>query len=358
MSDLRRGGAQAAAALALSIGLLACDPGGTPPVTVDPEDQGSDEDVGAGDLGPTPVEIHGHLRVEDGRLVDESGERAQLKGPSSMWLNWESDGYAESLTALRWMRNNWHLSVIRASMGIEPGGAYLSDPETARSQVETIIQNAVEAGVYVLVDWHDHHAEQHQAEAEAFFADMASKYGDLPNILYETFNEPLEVSWESTLKPYHEAVIGAIRAADPDNVIVLGTPRWSQDADVAAKSPVAGENLMYTLHFYSCTHTGWLRDKGDAAVAAGAALFVTEWGATNADGGLDGKTCLDEASVWHAWMDERGVSWAAWKLDNCPQDATCLLTPDAPLDGGWTSKYLRGHGTFVRARMQEEPAVP
>jgi endoglucanase len=338
----------------LSIGLLACDPGGSPKKSVDPADEGSDEDVGAGDIGPTPVEQHGQLHVEGAELQDESGERVQLEGVSSMWLNWESDGYAENATALRWMRNNWHLNVIRASMGVEPDGAYLSDPAKARAQVDRIVENAVAAGVYVLVDWHDHNAHQHQAEAVQFFSEMAEKYGAQPNILYEPWNEPLDFDWDGVIRPYHEAVIEAIRAADPDGVVVLGTPTWSQQVDVAAKSPIAGENLMYTLHFYSCTHTGWLRQKADAALAQGAALFVTEWGATHADGGTDGKVCLDEAGVWHEWMNAHGIGWTAWKLDNCPQDSTCLLAPGAPLAGGWTSKYLHGHGTFVRARMQEE----
>ncbi|MEZ4314889.1 MAG: glycoside hydrolase family 5 protein [Polyangiaceae bacterium] len=285
--------------------------------------------------------------------MDALGEPVQLKGVSSMWLNWEDDGYAESATALRWMRNNWHLSVIRASMGVEPGGAYLSDPDKARAQVETIVKNAIEAGVYVIVDWHDHHAHQHTEQAAAFFSELAKKHGGTPNLIYETFNEPQDVSWGGGVKAYHEAVVKAIRAEDPDNVVILGTPTWSQDVDVAAKDPVAGTNLMYTLHFYSCTHTGWLRQKGDAAVAAGAALFVTEWGATGADGALDGKVCLEDAAVWHDWMNLRGVGWAAWKLDDCGQDSTCLLAPGAPLDGGWTAKYLSGHGPFVRARMQE-----
>ena len=352
MSYFLRTGALAAACALLSIGPLACDPGSGPDDKVDPGDEGSDEDLGAGDLGPTPVEIHGQLRVNGVHVEDASGERVQLKGVSSMWLNWENDGYAEDPTALRWMRNNWDLTLIRASMGVEPDGAYLSDPTKARAQVETIVQNAIDAGVYVLIDWHDHNAHEHQAEAVAFFTEMAQKYGDKPNVLYEPYNEPLEVSWEGVLRPYHEAVVAAIRAADPDNLIVLGTPRWSQDVDVAAKSLLAGENLLYTLHFYSCTHTDWLRGKAETAIAEGAPLFVTEWGATNADGGLDGAVCLQDAGVWHEWMDAYGIGWTAWKLDNCPQDSTCLLTPNAPKNGGWTSKYLRGHGTFVRARMQ------
>ncbi|MFI7658084.1 cellulase family glycosylhydrolase [Micromonospora parva] len=310
----------------------------TPPPTTPPPTTG------------TPVERHGQLRVCGTTMCDRSGARVQLRGISSMWLNWETAPYAENLSALRWMRDNWNLQVIRAAMGVEPAGAYLSDPAKARAQVETIINNAVTAGVYVIVDWHAHEAQNNQSQAVAFFGDLARRYGNLPNVIWEPYNEPLQVSWTNVIKPYHQAVVSAIRAADPDNIIVLGTPTWSQDVDVAAASPVAGTNLMYTLHFYSCTHGSSLRAKGDAAIRAGLALFVTEWGASNADGGLDGRACLPEAQSWIDWMKANGISWTAWKLD-VGTDTTNLLSPGAPVTGGWTN-YLHGHAPFVVANMR------
>ncbi len=306
-----------------------------------------------GIVDDTPVGRHGQLRVEGNQLVDQSGTTVQLKGASSMWLNWEDRGYAESLPALEWMRDNWNLQVFRAAMGIEPQFAYLDDPGTARGQLETIVQNAIAAGVYVIIDWHDHTAHEHQAQAQSFFADMAQTYGDAPNVIYEVYNEPENVAWAGAVKPYHEALVSTIRQHDPDNLIVLGTPQWCQLVDQAADDPVVGTNLLYTLHFYSCSHTGWLRDAGDYARAAGIALFVTEWGASDADGGLDGITCLDEAQRWHDWMNANSISWAAWKLDGC-QDSTCYFaSDDAPLDGGWTDEWLHGHAPFVRDRMRE-----
>src|SRR5690606_417905 len=134
------------------------------------------------------------------------GEVVQLKGVSSMWLNWEDDGYAEDLDGLKYMRDEWGLTLIRAAMGVEPAGAYLENPDKARRQGETIVDNAIETGVYVIIDWHDHEATAHQSEAQAFFSEMAEKYGDTPNVLYEVFNEPLDLSWASQLKPYHEAL--------------------------------------------------------------------------------------------------------------------------------------------------------
>src|SRR5690606_28843397 len=172
----------------------------------------------------------------------------------------------------------------------------LEEPEANEKKVRAIVENAIALGVYVIIDWHDHDAEAHQAEAEAFFARMAEDYGDAPNVLYETYNEPLGVSWSSVLKPYHQAIISVIRERDPDNIIILGTPNWSQDVDIAASSPISGDNLMYTLHFYACTHTNALRSKAEAAYNAGLPIFVTEWGAAPADGGLDGTLCIPEAT--------------------------------------------------------------
>ncbi|HEU5075366.1 MAG TPA: glycoside hydrolase family 5 protein [Polyangiaceae bacterium] len=330
--------------------LTACDPGSSSQPLPSPGlDPGA---AGAGGATEVPVEVHGQLRVEDGVLVDHAGEAVQLKGASSMWLNWETSGYAENLDALLWLRDRWRLKVIRAAMGVEPPNAYLANPGQARFQLDNVVKNAVEAGVYVILDWHDHTAHEHRAEAQEFFADVAADYGDLPTVLYEPYNEPEAVSWASEVKPYHEALVETIRARDPDNVIILGTPFWSQAVDEAALSPVLGDNLLYTLHFYACSHDQWLRDRADAALANGIGLFVTEWAATAADGGLDGSVCLEEARAWLDWIDRRGLSWTAWKLDNC-SDASCYFTSSAPVDGGWTGEQLQGHGPFVRERMRE-----
>ncbi len=80
----------------------------------------------------TPVEENGKLSVEGKELKNESGNVVQLKGLSSMWLHWEEDGYAESKSALQWLRDNWKIDSVRAAMGVEPEGAYLEDPGKAK----------------------------------------------------------------------------------------------------------------------------------------------------------------------------------------------------------------------------------
>jgi endoglucanase len=314
----------------------------------------------------SPVALHGKLKVVGTQLQDEAGAPVQLKGVSS--TNWETIPYGESKPALAYMRDNWKLSVIRAAMGVDTGSAiYLSNPTGAQSKVDEIVRHAIELGVYVLVDWHTEEAISQQAQAVAFFSAMAQTYGAYPNVIWEPYNEPAgpkgaRYTW-AQIKTYHEAVVAAIRAVDPDNLIVLGTPNWSQYVDEAALDPVLGTNLLYTLHFYSCTHPQWLRSRGDTAIAAGLALFVTEFGATYSDGGLPPNhnyVCEDETNLWFAWMAQNNVSGVAWKLDQCTH-ASCILGFNAPVNGPWPDNVLStdtggavlgagiqgGHGLFV-----------
>lgn len=306
----------------------------------------------------SPVAVHGQLQVVGTQLLDAAGAPVQLKGVSSMWLTEESTPFAESKPALAFMRDNWKLSVIRAATP-PPVSSGL------QAQVDTVVQNAIALGVYVLVDWHTEQAVNQQDQAVAFFTDMATKYGAYPNVIWEPYNEPNGFTW-AQIKAYHEVVVAAIRSVDPDNLIVLGTPNWSQYVDEAAADPVAGTNLLYTLHFYSCTHTQSLRDRGNTAIAAGIALFVTEFGATYSDGGLVSANhdyvCEDEANLWFAWMSQNDISGVAWKLDE-GTDASCILSPNAPVDGPWPDNMLStdaggalnstgtgiqgGHGLFV-----------
>jgi aryl-phospho-beta-D-glucosidase BglC (GH1 family) len=309
--------------------------------------------------GPTPVERYGQLSVQGRNLVDSDGNPVKLEGLSSMWLNWEPTGFALNADALVWMRDNWNLRLFRIAMGAyhedDTENTYLANPTQNKAWVNTIVQNAIDAGIYVIIDWHEHEALSHQAEAIAFFDEMSAKWGDSPNVIYEVFNEPLNLNWSSTLKPYHEAVVSAIRANDPDNVILLGTPNWDMDVDVAAQDPLSGSNLMYSLHFYACTHQASVRNKAKAAYDAGLPLFVSEWGATLADGGLEGEVCEAEARTWHAWLDEAMISWAAWKFDGCT-DSTCVLkNRGVPLSGGWTAADLNGHGPLVIDLMKNGP---
>ena len=293
----------------------------------------------------TAVERHGQLRVEGNRIVDRSGEPVMLRGMSLFWSQWQGKYYNAS--AIRWLRDDWNVNVVRAAIAVHNDG-YLKYPEREMKKVEAVIDAAIDLGIYVLVDWHAHQPET--AAAGEFFAKIARKYGQHPNLIYETYNEPLrEHDWSTVIKPYHMSVIQKIRAEDPDNLIVAGTQTWSQDVDKAALDPLPFPNVAYTLHFYAGTHRQELRDKAEAAMKNGAALFVTEWGTTDANG--DGPIFPEETRRWFDFMERHKLSYLNWSIADKREGSAALL-PGASTQGGWPARMLTPSGRLVREQLR------
>ncbi len=292
---------------------------------------------------PENVARHGRLQVEGNRIVGAThGDPVSLAGMSLFWSQWIGQYY--NAETLAWLKKDWNITIIRAALGIGADG-YLENPAAERARIKTVIDAAIAQDLYVIVDWHDHHAEDHTAEAAAFFADLAKTYGHHPHVIYEIYNEPLRVSWSDTIKPYAETVIAAIRAHDPDNLIVVGTPFWSQRVDQAAADPLADPNVAYTLHFYAGTHKAELRAWAQRALDAGVALFVTEWGTVNANG--DGRVDRKSVDAWMDFIRQNQLSHLNWSVANKDEGAS-ILKPRVKTLSGWTERDLTKSGRYVR----------
>lgn len=302
-------------------------------------------------LAGGPVSEHGRLRVEKGRIVDQAGRPTSLAGVSFGWSQWEGSHYFNA-DAVRWLRDDWHASIVRAPLGIAKDG-YLAHPAANRERVTAVVDAAIAADIYVIIDWHDHHAHQHAELAIEFFAAMARRYHGNPHVIYEIYNEPLrDASWSKDVKPYAERIIAAIRAHDPAGLIVVGTPNWSQDVDVAATDPLTDTNVAYTLHFYAATHKQWLRDKALVALQRGLALFVTEWGTCAANG--DGKIDHAEIDAWLTFMREHGLSHCNWNISH-KNETSSILRPGAAFTGQWQDSDLTPSGQLVRDIVRSWP---
>lgn len=298
------------------------------------------------------------LHVDGTALMNESGDIVEMKGMSFGWNVLWPRFYNPQ--AVKYIVRNWNVDIVRAAVGVElrageaQAKCYLDDPDFGKQTACTIVDAAIENGIYVLVDWHAHGL--HPEEAVEFFTYMATKYKGVPNVIYEICNEPsysdpenqVDYTW-AEIKAYSETVIAAIRAIEKDAVIVVGTPRWSQNVDDAADDPITGyDNLMYTLHFYAGTHKEWLRDKGDYAMSKGLALFVTECGGMNADG--QGPIDTLSTQNWIDWMDSNDISYLFWSISDKAETCSMLL-PAASDRGPWGQALLTDWGKNVNHHM-------
>ena len=296
---------------------------------------------------------HGQLRVQGTKIVDQAGQPIALHGMSLFWSQWIGKFYTPE--TVKWLKDDWRCTVVRAAMAVGSNG-YLNNPEQEKAKVFTVVDACIEQGIYVIVDWHDHNAEQHQPQAQAFFAELAQRYAKYPNIIYETFNEPLQnANWSTTLKPYHEGVIKSIRQHDPDNIIVCGTRVWSQRVDEAADDPIKAENIAYTLHYYASTHKQGLRDTAQKAIDKGICLFVTEFGTSEASG--NGEFNTVEARSWFDFLDKNGISWANWSVADA-RETSAALKPGAAATGGWADDVISPSGLFIREELRRKNPAP
>ena len=298
-----------------------------------------------------PVKRHGSLRVVGHQLHDQNDYPVQLRGISSHGLQWYSRFInRESLVHLR---DHWHVDVIRLAMYLDQDG-YIENEGPILRIVEERVQLAIEAGLYVVVDWHVHehpdfagsgNPRKYETKAIEFFAKIAKKFGSYPNVIYEIANEPRGVSWPEICE-YASKVIPVIRSFDKDNLIVVGTPEWSQEVHKAEQNRISYDNnIAYAFHFYAGTHKGLLGRVQDV-VAKGLPLFVTEWGTTECTG--TGGVHEEAAAEWMNFLEKEKISWINWSLCDKQEDSAVLRNATT-ISGPWPSRQLTASGLLVKA---------
>lgn len=295
-----------------------------------------------------PVSKHGQLCVDGIKLVDKNGEAIMLRGVSFGWSIWWAQFYNQD--AVKTFAQDWNCNVVRAAMGVEHDNGYLQNPAFGEECVTTIVDAAIENGIYAIIDFHSHGIYLEQAKT--FFTRMATKYKDYPNVIYEIYNEPLNTHTWSEVKAYSEELINTIRAIDQNNVILVGCPSWDQDLHLVAADPIVGQtNIMYTMHFYAATHKQWLRDRCDAAMKEGIPIFVSECASMEATG--DGPIDHVEWTEFVNWMENNDISWVCWSVS--AKDETCsMMTAQANFTGPWENDVLKEWGIMVKEAIGEK----
>ena len=294
----------------------------------------------------TPVSLHGELKVNGTHLVDCNGRNFQIKGVSTHGLAWFPEYVNKA--SFQTLRDEWGANCVRLAMYTAEYGGYC---EGGSAQMKTMVNNGVsyatELGMYVIIDWHilqDQDPNKHTAEAIAFFDEMSAKYAGYDNVIYEICNEPNGgVNWP-TIKNYAEQVIPVIKKNNPDAIIIVGTPTWSQEVDKAAADPITGyTNIMYTLHFYAATHKDSLRKTMQNAINSGLPIFVTEFGTCDASG--SGGNDFNSANAWVELMDKNSVSYCIWSLCN-KNETAALISSGCSKTSGWSESDLSDAGKW------------
>lgn len=290
------------------------------------------------------------LHVEGTALLNANGDTVVLNGPSLGWhSNW---GRFYNEGTVKALKEKWGANITRAAIGAHKSGdcvnTYDVDSTNAVNLAMKVIDAAIANDMYVICDWHSH--ENTLEDAKKFFTVITEKYGDTPNVLYEIWNEPLDIPWQE-IKDYANELIPVIRKNAPNAVVIVGTPKWDQDVDVAAESPLEMPNLLYSLHYYAGTHKDWNRDKAEKAIAAGLPLIVSECGSMDHTG--DGPIDYESWKAWMDFADKHNISVLMW--DIADKNETCSMIEATASDNGmeWKEEDLKEWAKLARKTITE-----
>lgn len=311
-----------------------------------------------------------------------SQERVQLVGMSLFWSNSGWSGYKYYTSGVvRTLAQDWRCSVVRAAMGVEESGGYITDRDANIARICTVVEAAIANNIYVIIDFHSHNAENYVKEAQAFFSDMAEMYGAYPNVIFEIYNEPINTPWSIvtdplatdssyTIKGYAESVIPIIRSKS-NNLILVGTRHYSQNVWEPALDPLDCffcTNIAYVFHFYAATHGAFARSVLKKAVLgrsyepkAGEVdgwaanenpvrlpVFISEYGMVEASGdGVPNRTSISE---WTDFLDAHGISHVNWAINDKDKGASALL-PGSDANGAWEDSDLSPSGKLARQHI-------
>ena len=268
----------------------------------------------------------GQLQVIDGKLCGENKKPVILRGISGYGLS-VSERYITDETfhdiAHVIGANVFRMAMYTYGMG-SFGYCTGGDKEKLFKLMVEGVEYCEKNDLYVIIDWHilsDGDPNRYIDDAKQFFDDISEACKDKNNVIYEICNEPNKVEWQQ-IKDYAETIIPIIRNNDPDSVIIVGTPDWSQGVDVAADDPLDYTNLLYALHFYSATHKQELRDRVQYAIDKQLPIFVTEYGITASTGNYPYD--IEEADIWIDFLESNGISHVMWNFSKVSESSAAI----------------------------------
>lgn len=220
------------------------------------------------------------LRVSGNGLIDDTGEAVVLRGvmtPEMKKLNEEkkfNQAYFDQVFALGG-------NVLRVP--VHPY-AWEQDEYYLWRYLDPVVTWAVEKGVYVILDMHcigsirtgkgeEMPVSDAEAFARSFWQSVADYFRDVPNVLFEIYNEPAQID-AGTWSDYAAQLVDVIRQTGAEQVIIVSGTDYAYDLNFWREHPLADGNVMYSAHVFP-------NRQGLSTLSANAErlpVIVTEWG--------------------------------------------------------------------------------
>ena len=341
---------------------------------------------------PTPLaNVPGLPHVQGNQIIDASGHPLLLRGAHitsafnyiSSWTH-GADPFGPLNPGVFAAVRSWGMNVIRIPLS---GWIYQLSPAAYLSKLDTVIQEANAAGLYVVIDNHDDDqagspygsgADVPKPETIAFWQAIAIHYKNNPMIMFDIINEPKQTNWNewlhgggfitgSTGKTAPiigmQDVVNAIRLVGAPQIIIAEASTVMDGFNGISNNLIQDPNIVYSIHTYfdyakdnhNRTPSGWDATFGN--LSATHPVFIGEWAfLPNANYPVfceNITTSQAEQLVlsFLQYMQQHQVNWTAWNFDpyHLIQDYTTFTptTLTTPWRCGDTASHA-GMGSIVK----------
>ncbi len=293
----------------------------------------------------SPQEPPPALRIEGTKLLSKDGKEVLLRGvsiadPLMPGVEFKKDHF-------EFLAKSWRANCVRVP--VHPGHWKARGAAACDKLLDDAVAWCREFGLYAILDYHaignpkTGKAQKDKPEydssmetARAFWRHVAKRHGEKPWVLFEVFNEPMQITW-ADLKPLAAELVSIVREGAPESVVIVPGSDYTYDLRGPAADPLEAKNVMYAWHSYPVRGTTWDPYIGEARKKL--PIIATEWGFDlNGDAVTTGSTDGFGLPILNM-MEGAGIHWTAWCWH--PQWGPPLL---AGWDGGVTP-----FGRLVRA---------
>lgn len=299
------------------------------------------------------VKWNGRLKVENGLVCNQFGTPYQLTGMSTFhFKKKEAKLSYNAVKTTKLYGANYLRCAMYLNNAQDGSKGYLEAKEETKVILKNLVDYAIDLDMYVCVDWHglaNNLPLTNVADAKEFFTEMCTLYKNVPNVIWEIFNEPpiADDTWINQAKPYAEQIIPHIRAIIPDSFIIVGTQKTDNVWEPTIASPLTGtnaNNIVYCYHLY-----GGKILQGYKYMASNLPMFVSEWGVGNATTETpESADYVNSEKDMLYYSKKFNLSWAMWALSN-KVTAHNFVDPEVNVlqDGGWIADALSKTGKFI-----------
>jgi hypothetical protein len=308
------------------------------------------------------------LKVVGTQVLNDQNQPVRLRGVNCASMEWSSDGEGHILKTVSNAIHEWHVNIIRLPLTQDRWFGKVPEQATVgsapyRALVRQVVDYCAANNCYVILDlhWSDcnewgTNIGQHSmpdTNSVEFWKDFAPVYANNPAVLFDLYNEPHDVSWDTWLKggmitdkpntrgggPARtylcvgmQEMLDTVRATGAKNVVVAGGLDWAYDFSgiLAGRQLVdsTGNGVIYANHCYDNKNDSvdtWIAKMEKATATL--PVIVSEFG------GNSGPSRMNPQDNWlrHVLqaIEDHHWSYTAWDLH--PSAGPTLIFNDDPL---------------------------